>query len=63
VHRPVFADLRLTVKIAARSMISIPLLIAKLALPPVITFLNTLHLLASAAPLLLSRSPISTQAP
>jgi hypothetical protein len=63
VPRRVFADLRLTGKMLARSMISFLLLIDKLLPGPVPTSLSTLFQFAPAVPLLLSRSPTSTSAP
>jgi hypothetical protein len=63
VFRHVFADLRLNAKMATRSLTSCLLLIAKLLPRQVTTSLSTLILFASAAPPLLSRSPISPSAP
>jgi hypothetical protein len=63
VPRHVFADLRLTGKMATQSPLTILLLIAKLILRPVPTSLNTLFLLVSADPSLLFLSPISPSAP
>jgi hypothetical protein len=59
----VYADLRLTGKMATRPLISIALLIAKLLLRPVTIPLSTLSLLASAALSLLSLGPIAPSAP
>jgi hypothetical protein len=63
VPRHVFAGLRLTAKMATRSLTFILLLIAKLKLRPVPTYLSTLFLFSSAIPSLLFLSPLLPSAP